>query len=652
MKLNFTSAFKATLCLIAILSPHFLHAQHVSALRDRYDNQGSDWDYKELQLNASTVDTAQFGLIFTRKIDDQEYAQPLLVSDMQINGGVHNVLFLATVNNSIYAYDADNKTDSTPLWHVNLTPPGARVIMNTDETGACGGNYLDFSGNMGIVGTPVIDTNTGTLYVVSRDVVINSGAFEQYLHAIDIYTGNDKPGSPVYITASYLGSGDGSINDSVQFEEQKENQRTALMLYNNTVYICWAGHCDWPPYHGWMLGYDATTLQRKIVYNPTPDGGDGGIWMSGNGPVVDSAGYIYVATGNGSVGTDYNDDYTGDPNNYRNRGESLIKLLPSGDSMKVIDFYTPSNYPILEEYDLDYGVDGVFIIPNTTLSLSGSKEGKLSLVDINSMGKFTMNDDSLKQTLYVNDQSTSNKHVHGAPVYYKYHSTSTNIDSEFVYVWAESDSLRQFPFMRSSMLFDTTNEIEGTIKLDDGMPGGILCLSSDSGRAGTGIIWASHPLSGNANQEVRPGRVDAFDARDVRHLLWSSIMDSSRDGVGLFAKFTPPMIANGKLYLATFSNRLNVYGLFNPPPSAGINNLPDNDVISVYPNPAYSTVTIAAKSILQKISVIDIAGRMLDETEPTDTKTTISIENLPAGVYLIKTTDKNGQASISRITKL
>jgi hypothetical protein len=640
-----------TLFSIMLLITNTGYAQ-VSVLTHRYDNQGSGWDNRETQLNASNLDTSQFGLIFTRKVDDQMYAQPLLVSSMHIGGGIHNVLFLATVNNSIYAYDADNKADSVPFWHVNLTPAGSRVINHTDETGACGGNYVDFSGNMGIVGTPVIDTNTGTIYVVSRDIIQNTGVFQQYFHALDIYTGAEKPGSPVYITAKYKGTGDGSVNDSVAFDKQKNNQRSALMLFNNVVYICWASHCDWGPYHGWMIGYDATTLARKCVYNASPDGGEAGIWMSGNAPVVDSAGYIYLATGNGSVGDDYNDNYSGNPNYYRNRGESLLKLLPSGDSMKVIDFYTPANYPDLEEGDLDYGVDGVFIIPNTTLSLSGSKEGKLSLVDVNSMGKFSMNNDSLKQILYVNDQSTGNKHVHGAPVYYKYHSPTTGVDSEYVYIWAESDSLRQFPFNRNTMLFNTQNEIEGNVKLDDGMPGGILCLSSDNNMSGTGVIWASHPLSGNANNMVRPGRLDAFDARNIKHLLWSSIIDSNRDGVGLLSKFAPPVVANGKVYMGTFSNRLDVYGLFNPPANTSVSQLSGNNGILIYPNPTSSTITVAAKDILQKITITDISGKLINEITPADNQTTISIGYLPAGIYIVNTLDKNNQISVSRITKL
>jgi hypothetical protein len=228
-------------------------AQLVSVLTQRYDNHRLGWNAHETKLDSANVDTSHFGLLFARQLDDQVYGQPLVVANMQINGAKHDVVFVVTVNNSVYAFDANIASESAPLWHVNLTPAHARVINHTDMTGACGGNYNDFSGNIGIVGSPVIDTFTNAIYMVSRDIT-DSGVFEQYINALDIYTGNQKPLSPSLITAAYPGIGDGNPNDTVYFDEQKQNQRPALLLYNREIYVSWASHCDWQNYHGWFIG--------------------------------------------------------------------------------------------------------------------------------------------------------------------------------------------------------------------------------------------------------------------------------------------------------------------------------------------------------------------------------------------------------------
>jgi len=619
--------------LFACLFSFNLLAQPVSIYTHRYNNKRLGWTARETQLNTSNVNPNDFGLVFKRIVDDQIYAQPLVVSDLQIGGGTHNVLFVATVNNTVYAFDADDSATTTPYWQVNLTHLGSRVIRNTDMTGACGGNYLDFSGHMGIVGTPVIDSASGTMYLVSREVTTAGGQFKQYLHALDILTGTERTGSPVLISGSYAGNGVGNSGGIIQFEQQKENQRPALLLFNNVVYICWASHCDWGPYHGWMIGYNATTLQKVCTYNTTPDGTQGGIWMAGAGPVVDDSGYVYLTTGNGTVGS------TGNPNYFRDRGESILKLRPVGDSMQVVNFFTPANYQYLNQYDLDYGCDGALLIPNSSLVLSGTKEGNLYMVNTNHMGRYTAGNDSVLQILVANDQSINNVHIHGTPVYCSF-STSQG-DSECIYVWAESDTLRQFFFNRTTMLFDTVHTVHGTIGLDNGMPGAMLSVSSAGQTTGSGIVWANHPLSGNANQQVRPGRFDAFDARNVQHLLWSSQSIPARDSVGAFAKFNTPVVANGKVYLATFSNALNVYGLLNS--TTGLHDLnEDMHFASIYPNPAGENVTISysmKKDLPQlSLSVIDLLGRRVMEVElppaaGVQTKTISFAPGMSAGVY-------------------
>ena len=550
--------------LLVLLFFGFLNANaQVNMIMNHNNLMRTGWNSNETILTQSSVSTGNFGLIFSRNVDDQIYAQPLVLSNVSVGGGVHNIVIVATVNNTLYAFDADNASVATPYWQDNLTfnPSNYRPIKNTDMTGACGGNYKDFSGNMGIVGTPAIDTLTNTLYVVSRSVTqTGTPTFVQYLHAIDISTGAEKAGSPVSISGTYTAPG----HLMVTFNEQKQNQRPGLLLYNGVVYIAWASHCDWGPYEGWIMGYDASTLGQKYTYATVLNGGLAGIWMSGQPPAVDANGNIYVSTGNGTTG------FGGNPNDTSNRASSLLKLSTASGALKVTDFFTPMNYQYLNDDDLDYGVDGVMLIPNTHLSLSGSKEGRLFLIDDNLMGGTTSNNSNVLQTLNVANTSTSNtRHLHGSPVYFE-----DEYSNEYIYGWAEGSLLKQFPFNRSTMLFDTINEKIGNTALPSGMPGAMLSVSSNGFTPNTGILWANHPINGNANQAIVPGVLQAFDATDVTHELWNSNWNSKRDSIGKFAKFVPPTIANGKVYMATFSNRLNVYGLNPLPASACASTLP------------------------------------------------------------------------------
>jgi hypothetical protein len=543
-----------------------LNAQ-VNVIMNHNDFKRTGWNKNETTLAQDNVSSGNFGKIFSRNVDDQVYAQPLVLSNVSIAGGTHNIVIVATVNNSLYAFDADDSSVNDPYWHSNLTYDSAnyRPVKNKDMTYACGGNYKDFSGKMGIVGTPAIDTVTKTLYVVSRSVSKNSPPiFVQYLHAIDVTTGEEKNGSPVYITATYPGHGNGNVNGILTFNQQKQNQRTGLLLYDGVVYICWASHCDWTPYQGWVMGYDATSLQQKYVYNTAPGGGLAGIWMSGQPPSVDDDGNIYVTTGNGTTGAH------GDPNDTTNRGSSLIKLSNKSGKLKVVDFFTPMNYTYLNDYDWDYGVNGALLIPGTHLSLSGSKDGGLYVIDNNHMGGATTDNSNVIQRLNMGLSNISNdRHLYGGPVYFK-----DEHNNEFIYGWAGYSCLKQIPFVRSTMQFDTLNTKSGNSVISGWMPGAMLSLSSNGSKYGTGILWASHAKEGNANQAVVSGMLQAFDAMDVSRELWNSNWNAKRDSTGLFAKFVPPTIANGKVYMASFSGKLNVYGLNPPPPSPCTNTLP------------------------------------------------------------------------------
>jgi hypothetical protein len=512
--------------------------QSVSVLTQHNDNTRSGWNDNETALTTTNVNVQQFGAVFSLIVDDQVYAQPLVAGNVTIGGGNHNVVLVATVNNTVYAYDGDT---GTPYWQKNFTAPGMRPPRNTDMTGACNGSYTDFSGNIGIVGTPVIDAGTRTMYFVARSITGSTPV--QYLHAVNIVDGNEVAGSPAKITATYTGNGDGSVNGVITFDALRQNQRQGLTLLNGVVYVTFSSHCDWGPYHGWILGYDASTLQQRIVYNDTPNGDAGGMWESGTGMAADAAGNLYVVTGNGAVG------YAGDPTNPINRGSSALKLTVNGSTLRMASYFTPYNYNFLNSQDLDYGGMGALLIPNSSYYLTGGKDGNLYLLNKDAMGGFQSSSNQVQQVVSLG----SNANMHCQATYYK------GSAKEFVYVWSENDPLRAIEFNRTSNLLGT--QAVSSAAGPTGQSGAVLSVSSNGSQAGTGILWASYASSGDAEHDVSPGILRAFDANDISKELWNNQQNSTRDAAGNYAKFASPTIANGHVYLPTFSNRVVVYGL-------------------------------------------------------------------------------------------
>ena len=289
------------------------------------DNLRTGQNLNETTLTWANVNQAQFGKKFSYPLDGIAYASPLYVANVSIPAqGVHNVVYVATEHDSVYAFDADGLTP-TPLWKVSFINPPAVTTVPAADTGEC----CDIAPEIGITGTPVIDQGPGTLYVVAKTK--EGTNYVQRLHALDITTGAEKFGGPKVIQASVPGNGDGNDGKgNVPFNALRENQRPALLLSNGVVYIGFASHGDNGPYHGWVLGYDATTLQQVMAYNNTPNGGEGGIWQSGGGLAADSAGNLYFVAGNGTFdantgGVDY--------------GESVEKISPSGAGIGL--FHSP-----------------------------------------------------------------------------------------------------------------------------------------------------------------------------------------------------------------------------------------------------------------------------------------------------------------------
>jgi outer membrane protein assembly factor BamB len=530
----------------------YVNNQHISVLTQHNDNTRAGLNNQEKVLTTANVNAKQFGKLFTLAVDDQVYAQPLVVGNLPVGSGIHNMVFIATVNNSVYAFDGDN---GKLYWKQNFTISGMRPPISQDMSSSWCTPYTDFAYNIGIVGTPVIDSVAKTMYFVARST--DGANFVQYLHAINILTGAEQAGSPVKIAASVSGTGDGNINGVVSFDPRRNNQRQGLTLVNGVVYISFSSHCDWNPYHGWILGYNAATLQQQTVYNVTPNGEEGGLWESGMGVAADPQGNLYVVSGNGTVGTKVPYTAPGNgtgenvsssgPTDPSGRAESAMKLTPSGSTLQISSYFTPTNYLDLNINDLDYGVMGTFLIPNSSFYLTGCKDGNLYLLNKDNMGGFSNTTNLVQQTVPLNVS------LHCQPSYY------LGATNEFVYVWSENDQLRTFLFNRSSNTLLSTTFTSS----DSGPVGGCgadLSVSSNGTLSGTGILWASYASSGDAGNTPSPGVLRAFDANNVNNELWNSDQNPG-DNVGKYAKFSSPTIADGHVYLATFSGQVVVYGL-------------------------------------------------------------------------------------------
>ena len=379
----------------------------VAVLTQHNDNGRTGMNLNETVLNVTNVNSNQFGLLYTLSVDDQIYAQPLVMTNVNLLGrGTHNIVIVATVNDSVYAFDADNPAATSPYWSTSLiNPPDIVPPANTDESaiGACGGNYHDFSGYFGIVGAPVIDPVAGTIYLVARTKEYGTN-FVQRLHALDITTGLERSNSPVIITATYAGTGGGSSGGIIPFDPLRQNQRPGLLLVNGIVYIAWTSHCDNTPYHGWVIAYDSSTLQQLAVFNNTPNGDQAGIWMSNGGPAADTNGNVYISTGNG--------DWDG----VSNFGESFLKLTRSGTNMNVTSWFTPYNWSSLNGGDFDLGSGGVLLVPGTNLLFSGGKGGVAYLVNRDNMGGISGS--TTADTNIVQSFTVTTDEIHGGAVWW------------------------------------------------------------------------------------------------------------------------------------------------------------------------------------------------------------------------------------------
>jgi len=456
----------------------------------------------------SNVNASQFGLLFRNAVDNQVYAQPLVVSAVNIGGGIHNVVYVATTSNSVYAFDGDT---GTQYWHVNLGTP----ISNDDYGAGC----VDINGNAGIIGTPVIDPASRTLYVVNS--LNSTGAFSFMLHALDITTGADRTGSPVQIS-------------NAGFTPVTQNQRAGLALANGNLLIPFSSHCDMGTYHGFLFSYDPSTLAKVAVFNASPSGSGNSLWMSGQGPAVDAAGNIYFGTSNGTW------------DGVSNFSESFLKL---NSNLTLADWFTPANHANLDGGDADIDTSGPLLIPPGNRLVMVGKTATGYVINAGNLGH--LGDASAVQTITLGGA------LHGSAVYW-----NSAVNGPEVYMWAQGDKLKAFQFSGNALVtpnFQTGPDFIG------GEPGAYLSISANGNT--NGIVWANAVLSGNANHGSTPGVLRAYDANNITTELWNNQQNAGRDTCDNFAKNGYATVANGKVYLGSFgaanagAGEVCVYGL-------------------------------------------------------------------------------------------
>ena len=511
-----------------------LAAQH-NVLTYHNDVARTGQNLAETTLSTSNVNSATFGKLFQATLDGLVDAQPLYVAGVSIpSHGTHNVLIAATENDSLYALDADT---GAQLWKVALLATGETASDNR----GCG----QVTPQIGITSTPVIwlkpGTTEGVIYAVamSKD---SSGNYHQRLHKMSLATGNPLAAA-VEITGKYPGTGDDSSGGYVLFDPKQYKERSGLLLLGGVVYLGWASHCDIPPYTGWIMGYNATTLAQTSVIDVTPNGAEGAIWGAGAGLAADSSGHIYFLDANGTFDTTLNSQ--GFPIN-GDYGNAFIKLSAAGGQLTVADYFTMFNTTSESDGDVDLGSGGALVLPDMTdangqvrhLAIGAGKDSNIYLVDRDNMGKFNPQNDS---AIYQELDGALPGGIWSMPAYYRGQ----------VYFGAVGGPIRAFRFSKA-VLSSTPVSTTGT---QFPYPGATPSISANG--AANGILWAVENNS--------PAVLHAYLASNLAQELYNTNQAAKgRDNFGAGNKFMVPTIANGKVYVGT-PNGVAAFGLLSQP---------------------------------------------------------------------------------------
>lgn len=502
----------------------------ISVLTYHNDNMRTGQNTQETTLTTANVNSTSFGKVGFFQADGKVDAEPLYVPGETINGTTHNVLYVATEHDSMYAFDADN---GTVLWHVAAAPSGE---TSTDNRGCS-----QVTPEIGITSTPVIDPKAGahgTIYLVAA-TKDGSGNYHQRLHALDLTTGAEQQGSPVNITATYPSTGPESSNGQVVFDPAQYNERAGLLLLNGVVYIAYSSHCDHEPYTGWVMGYNENSLAQTTVLNMTPNGSEGSIWQSGAGPAADSSGNIYFLDANGTFDTNLNS--SGMPAN-GDYGNAFVKLASSGGKLSVADYFTMSNTVAESNADQDLGSGGALLLPDVAdstgkmrhLAVGAGKDQNIYVVDRDNMGKFNSSNNN---NIYQELPNALGGAEFAMPAYW----------NGTVYIGAVGDVVRAYPILQAKLATNPSSHTSHSFPY----PGATPSISSNG--TSNGILW----VEDNSGTAV----LYAYDATNLSHELYDSNQAANgRDQYGAGNKYITPMIANDKVYVGT-QNGVAVFGL-------------------------------------------------------------------------------------------
>jgi hypothetical protein len=503
-------------CLLGLMALTALPGQmpaQVSVLTANGDNYRTNANLSEPHLTPQNVRPGSFGKLGSFPADGQVYAQPLYVSNLVFpNGGARDVLFIATMNNTVYAYDADVPSAAGLLWQVNLGQPFPTAQWNAP--------YNDITPEVGILGTGTIDPSSGVLYVVAE--TLQNGAAVFSLHALDLLTGAERMNGPAAITAQVGGSGAGSVGGVMRFDPNQHLQRPGLLLSNNSVYVAFGSHMDQSPWHGWVMSYSASDLTKQQgVFLTTPNGEGGAIWHSGRGLAADDTGSVYSMTGNGDF------DGVGD------FGESFLKL--SGSSVSLADWFTPANWNSLTDVDADLST-GAAVIPGTHNVVGGDKDGQLYLLNGDSMGNLGSPD--------ADDGPVFSGTVIGGMFNF---ALWNRPGTTYIYVQGFEDVVKSYQI--TGLALNLTPLSSSSTSVVSPRVGMTISANGSS----DGILWET-------TGDSPTGTLHAFDAINLSDELWNSNENTS-DSLGGFAKFANPTVVNGKVYVATSSGAVAAYGL-------------------------------------------------------------------------------------------
>jgi len=517
------------------------------------DVSGQGLYASEKTLTPANVNSSKFGKWGSFTADGLIVAQPLYIDSVTLaDGSTHRMVIAVTEHDSVYAFDADHPGAGS-LWERHYVDPANGITPLPDNFGG----RSNFDGEVGITGTPYVDTKTGALYFVT--VLVDKGAPEQWLRALDVRTGKDYGAGSMKIAASVPGDGKGSENGQIAFDPSLQNQRAGLRSVNGDIVVAWGSFSDWGVYHGWLMAFDPSTLRLKAVFNPSPQyqandpangpadhGGGAAFWQGGAAPAIDADGNIYINAADGS----FDANNTGG-NNY---GDTMLKLKYDGSSFQIVDWFTPFNQACVDVADLELGSGGVVLLPTDItegikLAVSYNKEGRLFVVNTDTMGNFNTNSDQIPQEFMVGAKSCTDgmgngeaegpdwNRLYGDPSYW----------NGYLYAGPSNMEMKQYKF-ENGLLNPTPVAWTGTAT---GLRGANSVVSANGTQ--NGILWAYEKSASGQ------GILHAYDATLISKELWNSNVNSNRDVLGEGVGFCAPVVASGHVIVSS-DHMVTIYG--------------------------------------------------------------------------------------------